>query len=91
MPLTWDPRIPRSDIPGPASGAVANLSPGLSSRGGARRWAGHPQTRAVAEGHVVYIYVYGVCVCIIKLGLNQTKFMAVVDSRVKVTELGRRM
>lgn len=39
----------------------------------------------------VYIYVYGGCVCMVKPGLNQTKFMAVVDSRVKVMELGRGM
>lgn len=47
----------------------------------------------------VYIYVYGggacMCararVCMVQLGLNQTKFMVVADSRVRATELGRRM
>lgn len=30
-------------------------------------------------------------VCMVQLGLNQTKFMVVADSRVRATELGRRM
>lgn len=40
-----------------------------------------------------YMYMVYVCahVCMVKPGLNQTKFTVVVDCRVREMELGRRM